>query len=242
MIIVSLTEARELFARRYYVWCADQVRFEVESDFPILRSVRNATALSYLAHAASLPVKERQVFAQAMLKWRLRHILPGIGVEFSREEEGMARDFGESLTWAKPEVLRDYEEREQQNADFRIDKAKLWELIKARAPRTFPSGFRPFGRDVWRNEEMRGSWRVTTCVDLGGASRQLGYSHSLGISPEQPLWEPQISVLSWLGVTGQTDWNYYTASELPALTRTFYSVCERFVSATSALMHGLEST
>jgi hypothetical protein len=62
------------------------------------------------------------------------------------------------------------------------------------------------------------------------------------LTPQQPLWEPQISVLTWLGVTGQTDWNYYTDAELPVLARNLRCICERFLSAIPTLMHELEIT
>ena len=193
---MTLTEARELFARRYYVWCAEQVRLEVGNEFPFVRKVRDGNALTYLAQAVSLPPKDRHAFAQALLKWRLRSILPGIGVDFSEQEKTTAQKFGESLAWAKPDARRDYEERAAHTAEFRIDRSKLWQLTKLELSEIFPSGFRQFGPNVWRNEETRGSLKITTYVDLGGRSRQLGYSHSIGLSVDQPLWEPQISVLT----------------------------------------------
>ncbi|HXM97102.1 MAG TPA: hypothetical protein VN982_01365 [Candidatus Dormibacteraeota bacterium] len=92
-------------------------------------------------------------------------------------------------------------------------------------------------RKEWTYHTQMGSWIVSTEIDTGGR-RNVGYDHSIGALETMHL-QDRISVLSWMGISSQTDWMYLSEDEADEAAECLGQLCGQFLSAVPKLLEGL---
>jgi hypothetical protein len=239
----SLASARLAFGNRYYQWCVQQLEEELRLDFQLLRRLREGTAIRYLAWADSLSAARREAFARSMLGRMFRPFSLQIGLDPSSHDPGPADQFLAQLGSMPPASLIALEQRRFRTKDFRLERRPLWAALKTELAPLFPKGYSAAGGGEWLATTEVHGWKIVTRLDLGGTIRQVGYDHAIRAEPNvgsPALWDYPISVFTWLGVTGQTDLNYFTADDMPELTSVVYDACARFLNALPVLLHGID--
>src|SRR5271157_1544560 len=202
---------RNEFNARYHKWALVQARLERERNFPHLRSFRTGIALRFLSFYDQLSAGEKMAVPEALaLRW-----VPDPD-----------RLLGRALTTADRLLIDRY-------IDFtRLPAAGEMELMLGSASGSVPRLRRKviakdvrrrlgalftekgenWGGGVWRFTTQLEEFNIHTYVDTGGNFHQLNYSHSVFHGPSEPLGE-NISLLSYLGLSGQTDWSDLSESD-----------------------------
>jgi hypothetical protein len=91
----------------------------------------------------------------------------------------------------------------------------------------------------WRYVGHVGRWSIYTFVDVGGHSHQLVYDHSIVSEGGEYLHEA-ISLLSWLGIGGQTDWYGLVDADAEPTAAALARIVAHFMDAVPELLEGLE--
>lgn len=90
----------------------------------------------------------------------------------------------------------------------------------------------------WQYETKIGPWTVLTRIDTGGRFHQLTYDHCIILSNEKRLME-HISILSWLGISGQTLWRDLQKDDAETTADTVAQIVRHFMQAIPNLLQGL---
>lgn len=237
-----LASLRPAFTRRYHDWCVAQVEAEIGDDFGFLRRLRNTTALRYIAWAEQLDPGARRAFAQSMLDRTFQHVLPLLDRDPALVDLQPANRFLSTVGSPPPPLLMAYYERNQGGAQAKLPRVALWEELR-RALEPLLGAFGSAKGAERSAMTQCGSWTLVTRVDLGGMMRQVGYDHVVRMGPQlnaARIWPFPISALGWLGVTGQTDLNFFNVDEIPELAATLHEACSRFLNALPGLLEGLD--
>jgi hypothetical protein len=85
-------------------------------------------------------------------------------------------------------------------------------------------------------------WVVNTFFDFGRHETQLAYSQNVGSATDSPgRFVPyMISFSGWLGITGETKWEYLIEDDLQTVSSIAIGLCKRFFNAAPELLESLE--
>jgi hypothetical protein len=90
----------------------------------------------------------------------------------------------------------------------------------------------------WRYCKRAGPWYLMTYVDVGGQGQQLSYEHSI-VVPQRVCLVEGVSILSWLGIAGQTDWQELDDSDAESTAEALARIVAHFMEAAPKLLEGL---
>jgi len=234
-IFDALASVRDEFEVRLYKWALMDAKREVDEDFNLLRRVKGASAMAFVAFAERLNAEDRLSLLYAQIKRRHLRAVELTKETIGRREEhlyneesvsfraGMAKGLGVS---APPQKVK-------------IPRKELRKLLMARfAGRGFGE-YDPWDLPgEWRYRLKVGSWIVETYIEVGATVRQLGYSHAIKGPEDVPLILHGLA--AWFGAVGNTDWDMLTKENLPESVDDLIVLCRHFLDAVPNLLDGLE--
>jgi hypothetical protein len=225
----KLQPVRDEFSVRFYRWAREFSHNEQCSDFTLISQIKNSNAARFLSFARSLNKSERSLFCSAILKRfhpRATELLkdpPSAKDRVILTRYSLARNEGISVPSKEGPFLPKAQFRKMLNNNL---PPVLGDLVES-----------PENGEVSEYRAVVGGWILSTTVDTGGR-RTLGYEHTIR-SHEQVFLQSQISALSWMGISSQTDWLPQSAAEPERIIECVKKLCSIFLAAAPTLLHGL---
>jgi hypothetical protein len=237
---MTLVTAGLQFNERYYRWSLEQWEKEISSGFPLLKSVHSEGSQTDVAILESLPRHEQLRMAVALAKRFRQDQLPEWGEVFTEEDQRYSQLFIDQFR-----KIRNIKASKYHPEDFsrlsRNRKARLKRLrkcvIDAVAPILGQDYEHRGGWKEWVYITQIGEWLIITSIDIGG-HYDISYEHSIVVSEKSRLIEG-ISLNSWLGLAGQTQWDSLGDENVPQAAMSLAKIIERFIKAAPKLLDGI---
>ena len=233
---MDISDLRDQFGLRYYEWALGDSAREVAEGFPLLRLVEDNQAARILEVLESLPGDELGMLSRALVKRFHARRLASLGLGISAR--------GRAVLESSYAIRRTDEARRNTppgNVSLKIDRARLRTLIRQSMHPLFG---KPAGRvsaSVWWYSVQVNGWQLKTWIDTGSQYFQLSYSHTIdGFDAKHELLG-HASILSWLGISGQTNWQFINDETAPIAADSLVKLCSHFASAAPGLLAGLEA-
>ncbi len=237
---MTFNQAQDEFAVRYYLWANEEARMEVEKDFPILKRMDKARCRKFLRHMAQLSKEDQYVFAALMVKRFHPHALKLMGEpSITADEIAEIKRYNDACVMELDPIEQAFLERElAADSTTRLNRKKFTTIVKTSLLPVLGKPDSWGGGGSWRYQNPIGNLRVDTYFDTGGGHHQLCYSHAVIFSGYQTLTE-QTSLLSWLGLSSQTDWNNLEDSKAEPTAKLSAELCAHFLDVAPKLLKGI---
>jgi hypothetical protein len=220
-----VTYDKNRFHVALYRWAVAQWAAELEQDLPTLRSIPSTSARAIVEVLDSLSNGDRCALATGLTKVFHPAAVVALSEPLTSAEEGMWSLWRSTLL-TTPAVRKAGLERPQ------IDKRTLREGVR-RGLEPVLGPIQEKDGSVWRYKTVIPPFEVTTDLDFGGRSRQMGYFHSIRL-PEEPSPFCRTSLFGWLGLGTETRWTHIEmGNELQAADQVA-RLCEHFTKALQA--------
>jgi len=235
-----MIDAQFEFGKRYYQWALSDWKREIENDFPFLRSVKEKLVLKMME---ALDSNQRSTLAKALVK---RHQQPEIlaqyGDTFTEEEKRFAQLYLEMVNGVVAGIVPlDDDTKKYYHDPKSLNRRKLKNRVITVLTPVLGEKYKNWGgREAWRYRTLIGPWELITYIDVGGRFHQLTYGHYIvAAETEHVRLAEAISLLSWLGISGQTDWEYLNDSDIQSTANTLAKICSHFLNTAPRLLEGL---
>lgn len=233
---MTFSNPHDEFAVRYYLWAKEEFKLEIERDFPLLRRIPDISAKTCLKLMDGMSMSEKHFFGATMVK-RFHRGATLSGESLNPEEHELEKMYRSALlAYAREDHWR----RQGKERPLVVGRQKLAAKLKTVLRPIFDFEEPAVkGAPVWFYSNEICGFNVRTCIDLPGREHSIGYTHSIGTSPRDILCEC-ISVLSWLGLLGQTAFDPITEPELEATARLVMELSQHFLAAAPKLLKGIQ--
>jgi hypothetical protein len=224
----------------FYRWAKQDSVRELESGFPFLQAIKDPTALRALAYIKSFQEKDRLKLVKSLVKGPFgKEVLKLAGDELNDEDIILRRSYNYNTT-VNPITIRD-EERilKKLIAEGKYLNKSVRKQLKKTLKNDLKSLFKEvdFDKgDIWRYKIEVGQWLIETEFDVGGYS-QLRYYHNI-YSPTQNciLYPRMINFIRWLGMGGDTEWEYLHEEDLNLASKTTVKLCTHFIDSVPSFL------
>ena len=242
---------RDQFMMRFYQWARVDANREHSQDFPYLGRIKSSSALRFMEYFGALSEQQKPIAMRAMVKRFHQKGATLSGDAIAPDEQTIIEGY---LSWKQVRIPgtskaawdpcskaeRQLRELERAGSlEFKVNRGKLRGiLVESLSPIIGERDQSWMAGDTWRHCLRIGDWLVLTCFDTGGRNRQLAYDHTICVREHVYLLE-RTSILSWLGISSQTEWDLVTNSELQDVADTLIHLCRHFLLALPDLLVGL---
>ena len=234
---MDIQNLRDIFAVRFYQWAKQDALREINDGFPFLKTIKGSIPMRHLEIMEALHPDKCLRFAIARVK--LSHPK---AVEIT----------GEFQTPEEKDLIQEYCNLARQSSQFeneiwrqryfgsgpikKVNKKKFAVLLENELARTFENSTLQQGANIIAIETQVGNWTVSTRVRSGQPPGYLQHIRAI-----EPVYLVEaVSMLSWMGICSQTDWNLLLTDEDAAqATKSITSICLHFTQAVPGLLDGL---
>jgi len=239
-----MLKAKQEFEKRYYWWSLSYWENEIRQDFPILRSVKDVIASRAVRIMESLNEKERWIMAKALVKRaRQPNILTICGDPLTEEDKRFAdlfMDLFQMENWREASMTTPEEAKESIKTLKKLKRNKLKQsIIKELSPILGGDYHNWSDWKEFRYHNVIGPWTILTHFDISGTHYQLSYHHYIVVSEHVYLGE-YLSILRWLGVASETDWEGLCDSDIEPTSKSLAVIIKHFMDAAPKLLSGLK--
>lgn len=225
----KLQPIRDKFLVRFYRWSGEFSRGEFGRDFPIVGRIKSPSVQGFLCFARSLNAEERFLLCSALLK-KFHPRATEVLEDFPSVEETTLLDRYTEARRADISAIN--------RTNRQLSKAHLRKILLRRLRAVLGEEQEmERNREEWTYSSRIGCWTVRTRIDTGGR-RTLGYSHSIGAQYAVDL-HSHISILSWMGISSQTDWLDLAEDDYSEAAGSLMQICTCFLDAAPKLLDGL---
>ena len=235
-----LIEIKKKFDERLYNWALNNWKSEIDNDFPLLRGTQEHLVINMMKRLPSDEI--RLLFAKGLLKRdRDKQILYSWGDPFTVEEKKLVQQYVDMVTGVvmgivhiDPGNWRDPKEKPK-----KLNRKKFKNLIIESLIPIFGEAYQDRGDwQEWVYNKQIGPWKLVTSIDVGGNIHQLCYEHSIILSKRVRLAEG-LSIVRWLGIGGQTEWQGIDDSSAGSTAEIFARICRHFIDVAPKLLKDL---
>lgn len=252
---IMLAPLQDTFARRYYLWCLEQSRRELEAGFPSIRAIKSHVAFLFLDFAETCSQKElRTLMVEGIKRFNPRateltndYITP--------DEETIRSRF---VAFFQDEVILHGQRFSRMRTPTK--KAEIWQrelagktstqIESKQLKRALLETFEPMWGKPERTHSFGlhfskpfGSWHVTTVLDFAGHA-QLNYEHHICARRRIDLCptdlNPGICPMTWFGIHRGTAFDLIQTGEIQEVAETVARFSSRVLEVVPALLSGLE--
>jgi hypothetical protein len=246
----NLTTQEKEFALEFYRWSLKDAEREFSGGFPFLGRIKSTMVVNFLEFVERLSTSESRALQVCMVKRFHEEGAFLAGDELSREEGELIERFlkrniksdkllGPVSVLSHSEAKR-AKELASGSKKYQIERNKLRAALKRELVSVLvgPAEISLKTNTEWRYSTPVGKWTVHTAVDTGGRLFQLSYSQMVSLRPHVRLAE-HVSILNWLGIAGQTNWDLLTDRDIPDAANLVLELSSHFIKAMSKLEKAL---
>jgi hypothetical protein len=221
-------------------WAIEQAAQELQRGLPSLGSFKHGPAVKLIDRLRAMPLSDRLDYWIALIRCRLarqRFRVPALENEQdpSPTEENLAKEFVQGIPQRSSSELEREAEARDNAASFKISRSELKSLVRRKLelkdswPEPVEDG------PTWRYVLPVNGLRLITTFDVGSRSYQLTYSQSIAFDDKNYLKE-SVSVLNWLGISGQTSWTHIRSDEMESVAESAARLCQLIQEALPSLV------
>lgn len=254
---MTFSKAQREFRIRYYLWATSEFEKEINESFPNLRLFKGGSTWKLYQFMRELNKSDQLTLAHGLLKGSHRDAVKTLGETISDEEESLLSRSDEFRL--RPSGL-DVEIAARRRAGEKIkfvSKRKLLKAMEAKFQDAFGSqcieSKRVLEGDPFVRFQMRCcGWIIQTGFWFGRKESLINYNQLIASPtrikhPDNPdisgaamLMENCISLCSWLGIAGQTEWEYLMDEDVELTCEAVIKLCGHFFEVLPKLLKGLE--
>ncbi len=237
-----MTGREKKFKLKFYHWALADARREYSGGFPFLSRLKSTMVFDFLEFVDRLSTSERRALQVCMVKRFHEEGAFLAGDELNGEEgELIERFLKRNMKFDKllgsVSVLSHSEAKQSKelasgSKKYQIERNKLRAALKREVASVLvvPAQISLKTNTEWRYATPVGKWTVDTAVDTGGRLFQLSYSQMVNQRPHVRLVE-HVSILNWLGIAGQTNWDLLTDRDIPDAANLLLELSSHFIKA-----------
>lgn len=233
---MSIESKKNEFRLRFYNWAIQDVQREESHNFPFLQSFKSGLGRRALNVLLSTKKEKRRHLFGALVK---RFWLSTMDGKMTAEEIAATKYFLREVSTPLPGEIELMEMEIREPSRFKLDQKLLLACLKKQLEPIFGSQFVQTDRNVWKATIDIDGWKLFTIVDFGSRLHQIAYHHIFAPSNDY-ICENQISLLSWMGIGGQTDWSGIQENDVEPTFRDLTKICSHFLKALPVLLDGLK--
>jgi hypothetical protein len=238
-----MLKSKIIFSKRYYKWRIGDWDREIDSGLAMLKTVSDSNARHAVTVIERLSQSDQKRLGVALVKRFVDpRVVEACGEVFSLEEKEMIAEFLR-LAWLELENEMITSPPIEDRLNDPRPKLKRREMKKAVIAAMEPIlGERSKEWDdseSCRYSTAVGPWQVVTWFDFGGRTRQLSCNHSIPSPGTSIGLGDRISLLSWLGISGATEWRGLYADDVEPTARVVAGMVKHFMDAVPHMLEGL---
>lgn len=242
------------FSMRFYQWCLQEAKKEIEQDYPILRKINSSSTLAMIDRLNLLSESDRYFLISSLIKGTHQRY---INQELTQEEQDIIKHYQNqdvrvacytkhlnafemgvyNLACQTAAANTREEIKKRYNEIIKLDKKKLKASIEAKLK---PICGKVCGRDGsnnWDHCLNYGSYLIETNVDISIRFRCIQYCHAIiADDKNNVILRNGISILRCLGLSSDTPLYGFLASEEEKAAETLAAVCKHFIDALPVLL------
>lgn len=234
------------FYKRYYLWCLEEWKLELARNLSRLRTTNEPCFSEVIVSVLNeIPADEVWNFCKALVKRFFSSKLYLWNEALIDQDQKYIQLYFDMLERknqeqafqipSKEEFLEDMKKKILSKTSRKIVQKKVIDSLSS----VLGNIAEKRGTVEWVYETKIGPWNLTTWIDTGGRSRQLGYSHSIACS-EKCLLIQGVSFLSWLGICGGgMNWNNITDENIDRIVSSLTDLIKHFIKAAPNLLEGI---
>lgn len=234
----TISDTQTEFAVRYYRWAHREFQQEVLNDFPWLKRLDIRAARTCLRQMAHYSLAEKKCFASALVKRFHPQAVKLLGDSISSSESRMIGEYTNSIVLMLDPAVDDFaEERLPPESISAVGPREMKRVLKKSLAAVLGQE-REVGGGTWKYVSSKSHAEIQTWLDVGGSNHQACYHHTVVYSGRILLLD-HVSVLSWLGLSGQTCWCSLDKVKAGTTAYLVRDLCAHFLNATAALLDEL---
>lgn len=253
------SKAQQEFQIRYYLWATSEFEREIDESFAGFSSFKNGSPKKLYQFMQQLDRKDQLILAHGLLKRRHSDAAKVLGESLSEEEESLlARDREFSLKQSDLEVEFFKRRRAGEKIKF-ASKTKLRKTIVAKFKNAFGSQCIQSIESEYLAKEPEPAfqmkcygWVINTSFWFGRGESLIDYCHNISSEDSVEQHGPKgvyrlplviasyMSFCSWLGISGQTQWEYLMEEDVEPVCDAAIKFCGHFFEVAPKLLKGLE--
>lgn len=230
---MRLERAKEEFAVRYYRWALEDARREVSEGFRLVRSIKDALAMRTVAYLERLSLIEQIELLSALIKRFHPRAVELTSERMSLREEGLMKAKDDAILSLHLPIEAELGPFSP-NKRPRMSRSRFATLLKKEMVDLFGEP-PPADKKAGFFRTPIGDWTFSTSVSYGSPPL---YLQSIRATERWYLQE-YVSVLSWLGIAGQTSWDLARAGDEAETVHSIRNCCAHFLEAARGLLSGL---
>jgi len=216
---------------RFFEWSRQEWDREIATDLRMLRKVRGPSAFRSQDLLESLPRERWVEVARALTKRFHPDAVKLLGQGLDDEERALL----ERCDAYRRNPSRREEANRPTDADA-VTKRRLAAIVKdALSSLGVPESLG--GVTEWRYTFEHNGWVIHTYLDVGGRFNDVSYSHDIAVGDEPPFLR-QVSLLSWLGLSGATKWKVLNEADGAFAGQAIAELTRHFLDAVPTLAAG----
>jgi hypothetical protein len=224
----------------FYLWAKQDTLRELESNFYFLEAIKGPTALRALAFIKSLQEDDQLKLVKSLVKGLFgREILELAGDALNDQDITWRNSYSHNISVSP--ITINIEERilKKMIQDGKYLNKSIKRQLKKILKNDLKSLFNKVNFDqgsTWSYKTEINQWVINTIFDVGGYS-QLRYGHTI-YSPTQNcvLYPSNINFLRWLGMGGETEWEYIYEEDLELASQATVKLCSHFLDAAPSFL------
>jgi len=252
-----LSEIKQQFEIRYYLWATSEFEREIDELLPSLRLFQFGPVRELHHFMQKLDRDEQLNLAHSLLKRFHPEAVMALGENCSTEEESLRYRLDEFRRNPSGDINAGFAAK---RCATEIKFASKRQLLKLMAQQ-FQNKFE--GRCIESERTIQGDprlefqmnccgWSVFTYFWFGQRESLIEYGHTISSEIVLDQHGPQgtyrapfvissmISFCSWLGISSQTQWQYLTIEDAGLACDTVTKLCGHFFEVAPKLLKGLE--
>ena len=227
------------FFKRYYKWSFEDWRRELAEDFKLIRMVNDRNSRCIIRLMRGLSHEQRLKAVQSLIRNVNQYALPMIQENIQKEDIQFKDFYSNALRlYDEEESLRTSYENIEHSATKPFDRKKLQKVIIDTLEADLGEPSPLIKGSEFSYKTTIGPWTVLTDIDTGGRFHQLTYEQRI-TDAEGKLFFGGVSLFKWLGISGQTMWQYLGDDDIESIAGSFRIILQQFLTATPRLLDGL---
>ncbi len=220
-IAQALSDQQKRFEMNFYGWAMKDFHNEIGTGYKLLAKVRSSLVVRYLEFAKEISKDDEKTLATGLIK-KFHPVAASLMGERMTEREDFL--IGGLLSGQLQGLLPKAQwKRSQLKNALRQSINELYgEHIHSWS-----------GGEAEFRTQVKG-WTIRTRLDVGGSSFHFSYDHLIQDKDSKDLPIFPLSVLAWLGIASQTNWD--TSETMEQIVEGFTAVCSHFFTAVPELL------
>lgn len=212
---------------------------EIQNGFPLLGTFEELTVPRLLVFLKSHSINDQIRYATALVKRRNQKALSFLGELLTEEDKELIEHCSKAILIPTITEIECDLRRVNEWANIKIDMQDFRKAVLKELCPIFGDPVQERSKGCWTYKMLFHDWIVETEVDTAGRRHILEYNHSI-LSIDGATLKQDISVLSLLGISGQTYWWRTANGDWSKIVHTLGLLCSFYTRSVASMAPWLD--